>query len=450
VWNATQVPDAWDWPSLPVVSKTLANGLRVILAENHTVPLVFLSWTSPAGFESDPQGLEGLASLTPLLLRQGTAHRSGGRMTQELDDLGAELAAGSDWDVAFLNLGLLSCDLAAGAELLLDMARAALFPDDAVARLRQQRLAELERRRRDPRALANGEFARALFGPTVYGHSVLGTAATVQRIEAADVVTFHEAHYRPETSYFVIAGNFDNELAIDLLGSFDLPPALRAITPLPLPCVPAVESPGVVRLVDVPRATQTEIRVGHSGLARDNEDLPALEVLNAILGGGPASRLARSLRQHEGLAYHIRSRVAARRLGGMFVVETSVANEAAGAALAAIRREVGRLCDELVPVPDVEQAKCGLFGAELRRSQDLINIGATLGREALQTDPGFRERRRQAIATADPDMLRGLARRYLNSEHLVTVVVGPSQALQSQFSSDVAYRCQRVPLESTS
>ena len=56
---------------------TLPNGLRVVLAENHTTPLVFLSWTSPAGFEADPAGLEGLASLTPLLLRDRSACRGG-------------------------------------------------------------------------------------------------------------------------------------------------------------------------------------------------------------------------------------------------------------------------------------------------------------------------------------------------------------------------------------
>jgi zinc protease len=474
---AAQSPDAWDLPVLNVVRKTLANGLRVILAENHTVPLVFLSWTSQAGFESDPPRLEGLASLTPLLLREGTAHRSASQITQELDDLGADLAPGSDWSSAFLNLELLTCDFAAGAELLLDMACGARFPDAAVVRLRQRRLAELELRRRDPRALADDELARALFGETVYGRSPLGTPTTVQRINAADLAAFHDDHYRPATSYVVVAGSFDSEMVTDLLGSFELPAPIRPSPPLPLSLAPAAEPraelpnaaaaterqsachigdralgwPGGVHLVNVPHATQTEIRVGHAGVARDSADLPALEVLSGILGGGSASRMARTLRQHEGMTYHIRSRFAARRLGGTFVVNTSVANEATGAALAGIRHEIEKLRDERVPAADVDQVKCRLLGGELRRFQDFFVTGATLGPAALLDDPVYDfERRRQAIATVEPDGLRELARRYLDPERLVAVVVGPAELLQSQFSGDGAHRCQPFSLESIS
>jgi zinc protease len=448
---AAPLPGGRDWPALTVVRKTLANGLRVILAENRTVPLVFLSWTSQAGFEADPPGLEGLASLTSLLLREETAHRSGGALTQELEDLGADLVAGADWGHAFLNLDLLSCDLAAGVDLLLDMARAPRFRAAAVARLQRRRLAELERRRRDPRAMANDEFARALFGETLYGRSPLGTPATVQRIDAADVAAFHDACYQPATSYVVMAGSFDSESATELLGSFELRAALRPDPVWPRLFAPAVEPPGEVRLVDAPHATQTEVRVGHAGVARDSEDLPALEVLNAILGGGPASRLAGSVRQHEGLTYHVRSRFAARRLGGTFVVATSVAHEAAGAALAGIRREMERLRDELVPAVDVEEAKRRLFGADARRFQDLIGTGATLGPAALHDDPVCHlERRRQASETVEPDALRQLARRHLHPERLIAVIVGPANVLQSQFSSDGPHTCQPVPLESTS
>ncbi len=442
-------PDTWDWSALGVVRKTLSNGLRVILAENHTVPLAFLSWTAQAGFESDPAGLEGLASLTPLLLREGTAHRSGRRITRELDDMGAYLLAGADWDSAFINMGLLSCDLAQGAELLLDLARAATFPDAAVARVRQRRLTELERRRRDPRTLANEEFARALFGASVYGRSPLGTPATVSRIDAAHVAAFHNLHYRPANSYVVVAGKFDSAMATDLLESFELPPS-RPVSPLPvLSFVPAGEACAGVRLVNVPRAKQTEIRVGHAGVARDSEHLPGLEVLSAILGGGPASRLARSVRQAAGLTYHIRSRFMARRRGGTFVVETSVPSEATGTALAAIRREIERLRDELVPAADVEQTKRALFGAELRRFEELIGTGAALGPEALHGDPVHHlERRRQAIAAVEQQGLRELARRYLNPERLVEVVVGPADTLNTILERGT--RCRHVPLESTS
>jgi zinc protease len=287
--------DPCDWSALAVAATTLPGGVRLLLVENHSVPLVFLSWTSPAGFECDPLGLEGIASLTPLLFREGSARRSAGQIAQQLDDLGAELASGSEWEGASLNLGLLSSDLFTGVELLLDMATTARFPDAAIARVRQRRLAEIEGRRRDPRAQANDELARALFGSTMYGRPPLGTVASVERIDADAIAAFHDARYRPDTSCLVIAGDVDGETALDRLATIASPRTTAdRDTPDPLPSAAAIgiDPAEGLRTVHVAHATQTEIRVGHASVGRDSEDLPALDVLGTILGGGPTSRRA--------------------------------------------------------------------------------------------------------------------------------------------------------------
>ncbi len=432
-----------------MVSLTLANGLRVLLAEDHTVPLVFLSWASEAGVERDPPGLEGLAALTPLLFRDGTARRGGDRITQELEDLGATLASGADWEGAFLNLGLLSCDLEAGVDLVLDMARTATFSEAAVDRLRRRRLVEIERRGQDPRTRAGDAFARALFGSTLYGREPLGTRASLQRIDRADVTAFHEHHYGAATSYFSMTGSFDSAAALDLLASFEFPAASGNRPALPSDASTGTPDTGTT-VVDVPQATQTEIRIGHASVTRDCEDLPGLDLLGAILGGSPGSRLARRLRQQLGLSYFIRSRFIARRLGGMFVVDTSVSNDAAGAALSAIRGEIERLCDERIPGTELEHARRRLIGAELRSLQDLIHAGRSAGPAALRHDADYVERKRRVMATVEPEDLRDLARRYLHPEHLLAVVVGPAATLWPQLSSGSAQTDQCVPLESGS
>lgn len=433
----------------PTVMTTLANGLRVVLAEDHTVPVVFLNWTAAAGFECDPPGREGLASMTPLLFREGSARRSRAQISEALDDLGATWSAGSDWDCAFVNLAVLSSDLAAAADLLIEMACRSTFGDEAVRRLRRARLAELDRRRADARAIASDEFARALWGDTIYGRAALGTPTTVERIEAADIASFHDAHYRPSASCVTVAGSFDPERVTDRLGSLALPPR-RPLSPVARTSAPAAEPPPGVTLVDVPHATQTEIRMGHLGVAHDCRHLPALELLNAILGSGPGSRLARSLRRHLGLAYHVRSRVTARRYGGTFTAATSVAHDAAGAAVAAIRREIQRLCDELVPAAEIAEARERLLGARLRFQQDLIGTALKLGPAALRHDAEERERESSEPLHIEPAALRELARRYLHPERLVAVVVGPAAAWASVFSSEVAHGCAPIALESTS
>ncbi len=437
----------------PATRTTLPNGLRVILAENQTVPLVFFSWAWRAGFECDPPGREGLASFVPGLLREGSPS-----IAQQLDDLCAETAAGCDWDHAFLNVGMLSHHLAAGIDLLIDMACSPRFSPEAVARVRQRRLAVIERSRGEAREIAGQAFAEALFGSSVYARPPLGTASSVQRIEAADVDAFHRAHYAPASSWLVITGSFDREHAIAHLSSIELPRIVESREP---PATVArlttstVDAHERFRLVDVPHATRTEIRIGCADLASVREQLPALEVCHLILGSGPDSRLARHVRQRHGLTYDIRSRAQLRGNASALAIDTSVAHESAAAALAAIREEIETFADTRVPASDVETAKQRLLGTDLRQFQDLMGLGASLGPLALQDEhesddrEDWFDRRKDAIASVTADDVREAARRYLDPDRLVTIVAGPARVLRSQFVGGNAERQQGKEVDRT-
>jgi zinc protease len=302
---------------------------------------------------------------------------------------------------------------------------------------------ELEHRARDPRAIASDAFARAMFSEAGYDRPSLGTPETVQRFDRDTIAAFHAERYEPSNSCVAVAGSFDADVVLDLLGAFTIPSAGRGRRSPPSPAVVAQPSPDV-RVIDVPGATQAEIRIGQAVPVK-GELVSPLEVLNAVLGDELTGRLARTVRYRLGLTYYIRSRIIARRLGSVFVVETSVAGSAAAAALAAIRGEIERLCDELVPRDELEQTKRRLVGTELRYLQDLTAVGASLGPVALRDNPGFATRRTQAIASATSEDLRELARRYLRPDRLVTVVAGPAALLPSQFSSGAS-----APLDSVS
>jgi zinc protease len=443
--------DSWDRPPLTAVTATLANGLRVVMAENHTVPLVWLNWVSQAGSEWDPPAIDGLALSTSLLMREGTARRSARQIVEEIDDLGATLLSGADWEAAYLNVELLAEDFRAGIDLVMDMACHARFPGAAVDRLKQRQIGELTRTRHDVRALADQGFARVLYGETTYGRSRFGTEASLARISAADVAAFHQTFYQRAHSCLVLVGSFDSAHAADLLSEWEFPSVAAARPPLPQQSGSTREPGAHVTLLNVPHAKQLELRVGHIGVGRDSTDLPALEVLNAVLGRGPSSRLARALRQHQGLTYHVRSSVQARRDTGSFAVETAVAPGSAPAALTAIRHELATLCEEQVPIAEVERAKRGLLGAELQRLQSIRGLGVTLGPAALEENPLDQfERRRQHIAAIEPERVQEVARRHVHPERLLVVAAGPitaldSRALDSQFFGSCTGHEPRLP-----
>jgi zinc protease len=406
------------------------------MAENDAVPLVWLNWVSQAGSEWDPPAIDGLALATSLLLREGTERRNARQIVEEIDDLGATLLSGADWEAAFLNVELLAEDFPAGVDLVMDMACHAQFPRAAVDRLRRRQIGDLTRMRHDVRARADQVFARVLYGDATYGRSRFGTDESLARIDSADVASFHRTFYQPEHSCLVLVGSFDSARATDLLSAVELPPASTTRPPLPHQSGSTCEPGAQLTLLNVPHAEQLELRVGHIGVGRDSEDLPALEVLNAILGRGPSSRLARALRQHQGLTYHVRSSFRARRATGSFAIETAVLPGSAPAALAAIRREITNLCEEQVPIAEVERAKRGLIGAELRRLQSIRGLGVSLGPAALEGNPLDQfERRRQSIAVVEPERVQEVARRRLHPERLLVVAAGPVTALDSRFFS---------------
>lgn len=433
---------AWEWALPRVVRRTLPNGLRVLLAENHGSPFVWMGWSTRAGSERDTPERAGLAALMPLLLREGGARRDARRIMADVEELGAHLATACDWDGALVSLEVLNCDFAAGLELLLDLVCCARFTPEGLTRVRQRRLAELERRRRQPAAVADDAFARALYGDGAYGRSPFGTPQSLQALDVPTAAAFHARHYRPEASYLVLAGSFDTEAALEQLAAGDVPRAGggdEALEPSSAAPVAPLASATGVRIVDAPRAAQTELRVGQASVGRDSDDVPALQVLAALLGGGPCSRLAASLRQGLGVTYHVRGRFVARGAGGQWLVETRVASASAAAALGVITREAARLRSQPVPADELEQTRRRLLGLELRRFQYSYDIGGALGQMAFEDDPlDYFERKRRALATVDADRLLELARRHLCPERLLAVAVGPAQVLRPQFSATEA------------
>ncbi|HEX5761426.1 MAG TPA: insulinase family protein, partial [Thermoanaerobaculia bacterium] len=160
----------------------LPGGLAFYAVRHGDVPLVSLELVTPAGGQFDPPGRHGLATLTASLLDEGT--RGGGALdiAARVERLGGYLTSGADWDVAYLAAGVLSRNLAAGLELLAEVATSPTFPPEELERLRRQRLTEILRRRHDPSILADERLTAEIFRGTVYGRSLLGDEESVGAI----------------------------------------------------------------------------------------------------------------------------------------------------------------------------------------------------------------------------------------------------------------------------
>jgi zinc protease len=400
------------------------------MTENHTIPLVQLHASVPAGAYFDPTGREGSASLLASALKEGTARRSADQIYQAAEDLGADVLTWADWDMSSVVIELLSSDLPFAVELLFEMLSSPVLPRKAVGGLRRRQLSRLNQQSSDAAETANYWFARAVYGEINYGHPLLGTRTSLQRIDRETLLDFHRAHFRLPGMVVVASGSFRAQELVPWVEAVSSGCA-RGEPPTP----PSVEAPPLrdlqVYLLDMSQATQTEVRLGHVGVPRAHPDFASLQVLSAILG----RRLKHKLREECGYTYHLRCRFVSRSSAGPFIISAAVANEHVGRVVCEIVGEMERLQDVRVSRGELWMAQNYLTGVYLRSFQPGHELIAQLKLLAARdlADDHF-ARYLEQLRDADTEDIMRLAQRHLHPQRMIVVAAGPAVSLRRQLA----------------
>lgn len=413
----------------------VAPGLEALVAPTGQGPLVHLQFLAPAGgAQRDGRAVAGLATLTASLLDQGTEQRSAPEIAAQVERLGGYLAASAGWDASAVSLGVLSERLPAALGLLADIALCPAFPAEELERVREERLADLLRRRDQPAALAEEQLARSIYGDSTYGRPILGDEKSVRHITRPNVIEFYRSFLAVRGATLLAVGDIDPASFVTAARRAfaawrpGVAPATRQIAP------PTDETLRAV-VVDRPHAAQTELRLGHSGIPRRHPDFLAASVLNSILGGKFTSRINLNLRERNGYTYGASSRFSRRSGAGPFRIATAVGTENAGMAVREVIGELERLRAEPVGSDELEDAQSYLLGLYLYGVQTVEGVAGRLEDLAVFSLPDDQlERYPDEIRAVDRDRLLEIARRYLDPDRLTIVAVGPGDVLEPQLA----------------
>jgi len=413
-----------------ITRRTLANGLRVLVAENHNAPLLSLRALVRSGADHDTQQSAGLASITADLLDEGAGTRDAIALAEDIGILGGSLGTGADWDASYISLDVLSRNGEQATPIFGDVTARATLPADGLERARAERLNEILQQRNEPAAIAGKRFANLLYGSGAYGNSVVGNAESVSRITLDDVRRFYKQHYVPNNSAIVVSGDVDASAALALveraLGEWQ-----RGTEP-PRPTVTSRPIDGSrIYVVDRPQAVQSEIRVGHIGVARSSEDYFALSVMNAIFGGVFNSRINLNLRERHGYTYGARSQFAFRRQAGPFVIAAPVRNEVTRESVSEMLSELRRIRTgdiEDLELDDVKSYLMGVFPATVQTASDIASRLVDMELYGLPED--YFDRYRENIAAVTKDDIERVARKYLDPDRVLIVIVGNAQQIR--------------------
>jgi len=295
----------------------LKNGLEVVLAEAHDLPLVDLSLVVKTGGGANPPGLAGLADLTANLLDEGTKQKSALEIADDVATLGAALSTSASWDASFATLSTLSRNLEPALGVFADVLTQPAFAEKEFARVRDNLLSAITRRKDSPPAIASLTLARALFGDNhPYGWPQVGVEDSLKKITLADVKKFHATYYKPGNAVLIVVGDTTQKELRAKLGPLLDRWKGGGVTAKKLPTV-SPPAKRTILLVDKPDAPQSSIRVGIVGLERKTPDYFPAVAMNTVLGGS-FYRLDSNLRERKGWTYGARSAFDFRKAPGPF------------------------------------------------------------------------------------------------------------------------------------
>ncbi len=304
------LPEVGDTPDLDfpaIVEDRLSNGMRVVLAERHAVPVVQVAIQFDAGYAADSLGKLGLANLTLDMLDEGTRSRSGAEIAAEAERLGAVISTGSDLDTSEARLNAITTNLKESLELFADVVRHPAFREEDLARQKARTIARIRQEQNQPIGIALRKLPPILYGK---GHAYgipftgSGTIESVSGITRADLEAFQRQWLRPDNATIFVVGDVTMAAIKPLLektfGDWKAPDE-----PLPKKNIATVEGPAGNRIIviDRPGSPQSLILAGHLAPPTGDPDNIALEAANEILGGAFTARINMDLREDKGWSY---------------------------------------------------------------------------------------------------------------------------------------------------
>lgn len=427
---AVQPPKPYILPQ--PASHTLPNGLKIVVIEQHRLPVVSLRMTIETGAEADPTGQEGIAEYVAGLLDEGTQHRTSRQIADAIDQVGGTVDTGADWDNSFAALSVLSDNIPLGFDLLADMILHPNFPPAEVERGRKQLLSSLDVLDGDPSYLADTAFSKVVFSGTPYGHPAEGTAESVRRITQQNLKEFHARYYVPANAILAVVGDISANDAFNLAGRYFGEWKGGPVSPLDPDAAGNTSTKPAARqilVIDKPDAVQTEIRIGELGVPRSSPDYEPLNIANEVLGGPAVNWLFRSLRAQHGLTYGASSDLNCYRGTGSWVAKTSTRTEQTMRSIQLMLDEIRKISERKISRDELAQSRDYLIGHMALKFETPDAIAANmldLMIHGLPLDYWNREPETVGLLTANDIWLA--AHRHFDPDRLAMVLVGNAAA----------------------
>ena len=413
------------------IKQQFANGLTVIVKSNPDSKVLGINILGKNRSAMEPEGKTGIADFVNRMLLKGTKTRSAERISEDLYSIGAEVTlVDNPWipydDVytthsyTFIKFQTIDEFADKGIELLSDIVKNPVFPEEEIGKVRKKMMMVLGRQKGSTHETVRELFYATLFNEHhPYGKPIIGTPRTIGTITRDDLVSFHQKFYSPNNMIVTVVTNSPAE---EMMGRIQNAFGDMQRVDFPLPNIVAPpELTAPVKAQNIMEKEQVYIYLGGPLPGIFSADVPALKVMNSIL----SSRLGLNLREKQGLAYSVGSSVSFDKQFGWFVSSIGTRPQNYEVALKGILAEMRKLKEEEVALQELEKAKNGIWGNMLFYRLSRVNQAYFMSvNEFKEVGYDYDDKYIQHIRTVTAEQVKQVAEKYLDTENYVLAVVG--------------------------
>jgi zinc protease len=419
----------------PMQKATLSNGLKIVLAERHTAPVINFFLMVDSGYAADPSTAPGTASFSQRMLEEGTPSRDSLKIGEEFEGLSANFSAGANLDWAVVNLNTLKLTMDQALDIYADLILHPAFPEKEFKRLQADRLAAIRREKVQPQTMALRVVPQLLYGkdhPYGLPFTGSGTEAAVSKLTPADLKKWHDTWFKPNNSTLLIVGDTTMaEIKPKLEKLFagwkpgDVPK--KNITTVPQP------AKDEVYLIDRPGSGQSVIFGAQLAPPRNDPDSIPLQLVNDIFGGNFSSRINMNLREDKHWSYGVFSVLPAARGQRPYLSLSPVQTDKTKESLAELVKEykqIGR--DKPISEQELkdEQSNATLaMPGQFETVQQLTGAYSQIIEYNLPED--YFNTFTQKATSLTPQGANEIAQKFIQPDHLVWVVVGDMSKVEA-------------------
>ena len=430
-FNRHQIPGNGPNPVVkvpPFWTASMSNGVRFTGTQNAEIPTVTINISLPGGHlaQANDTAKIGLSGMLAAMLNEDTQNFTAEQMTVELQKLGSSISVSSDLNSLSFNVQCLKKNLAPTLKLLEERFSKPNFTEDAFKRLQRQAMERFKQSRSLPAAIATAVFDKINYGPgNILGMSENGTEYSISKLTLSDIQNCYNDHFTSPGAKVVVVGDISQNEIMPGLQFLDKLLNKKMVAPV-IGAAPAIGKTKIF-LVDVPKAAQTEFRVGFiTGLKYDaTGEFYKAGLMNYVLGGAFNSRININLREDKGWTYGARSSFSGNEYTGAFAFSSGIKAEATDSALSEVIKEINGYASGGITAEELQFTKNAIGQRDALQYETGQQKAGFIGRIMDYNLPAnFVDQQNKILATISKSDISSLAAKWLNTAKMNILLVG--------------------------